>query len=131
MIQVNELRIGNLFIAYDDKVFKWDMPLFGLLNQGVELDEIIKSPILITVALLDQFGFSEGFDWESGHYTNNLDSSLVITYNEDTTDFSISKYLKSGFTGSRLVIKNKIKYIHQLQNIYFSLSGKELTLSVT
>lgn len=131
MIQATELRIGN-YLKNDGVVVKIDARSIFDIWGGNLITRIKKyEPILITVAWLDKFGFDEGFDWESGDYTNSFDLSLVVTYNEDTKDFSLSKYLKSGFIGSRLVIKNKLKYIHQLQNLYFALTGEELTLSVT
>jgi len=38
-----DIKLGDKFIGYDDKVFTWSSKEFDLLDNGVEIDEIIKS----------------------------------------------------------------------------------------
>ena len=109
MIQLREL-MGNYFIGYDDKVFKWDLPLFGILDMGVGIDEIIKSPILITKELL-----VEGFGFEP----DNLNQR-----------FSFGKFTFNNHNGwwyGSKKIPNQ-KYVHELQNIHFALTKQELKI---
>jgi len=116
MIDAHELMIGNLFIGFDDKVFAWDLPLFGLLDNGVGIDEIIKSPIPITEEWLEQFGFK---------------------YYKNTNGYSYYLHFRLHFTktvdGFKLFIDNNewaetIKSVHELQNLYFALTKIELEL---
>jgi hypothetical protein len=118
MITLNELRIGNLFIGYDDKVFELSLQHYNILWCDVSIDEIIKSPIPITEEWLLKFGFEEQMRWT---YKINLNGNLNLVYYVGEKGVSINNKQYSDF---------QCTYTHQLQNIYFSLTGKELTLSV-
>ena len=111
MIRARELRIGNLFIAHDGKVFKWDISLFGLLDQGVGLDKIIKEPIGLTDEFLVEFGF-EAFPWG---WIKKSSNDFGVRINLRSYNYEVS--------GNSPV---KIQFVHQLQNLFFVLTGEEL-----
>ncbi|MBK5723065.1 hypothetical protein JGH11_19540, partial [Dysgonomonas sp. Marseille-P4677] len=47
-MSIDDIKIGNWFIGYDDKPFQWSFPHFALFSSGVDLDEIIKESIILT-----------------------------------------------------------------------------------
>jgi hypothetical protein len=112
-MKINELRVGNLL--YNESVIVtidartifdiWD-------NKGLSKYK----PIPITDTWLLKFGFkfSKGL---MTYYKNNHDVSL---YASGIIEFS-------PFGHAYNVIN--IKYIHELQNIYFALTGDELQCS--
>ena len=38
-------------------------------------------------------------------------------------------YITLNFNGTYIILNNEIIYLHQLQNLYFALTGEELTLT--
>ena len=107
----NELRIGNFIIESlpfgSDKVIKVDPNIFNR-----RIDEFI--PITLTEEWLLKFGFEK--DGEDLILDTNL--FLLVSYNDD--EFV---HLKS----NHLETITSVKYVHQLQNLYFALTGEELT----
>lgn len=115
MIKANELRIGNLILlkhsspyAKDEITVVDDYETFYGIFKHPENYE----PILLTEEWLLKFGWKK-------------------------SDLNIDTWWKPGWVinkdqeGNFFVSKDEkvvLKYIHQLQNIYFALTGKELTL---
>lgn len=116
-MKANELRIGNYVeIAQypnDREIIK--------LDSGNAIDQSIKlnaKPIPLTEEWLVKFGFEKLTDVKDGF---------------KTTSYSHKKYsFIIYFDGERLSVNfwqgNEKKYIHQLQNLYFALTGEELKL---
>lgn len=98
-MKANELRIGNWIEAYFQHI---------RVSQTTFTKQIEDfKPIPLTKEWLIRFGFEEyGNGWHNGliWYVNN----------------------KCWF-GKSPIIEN-IKYVHQLQNLYFALTGEELTI---
>lgn len=127
MIEPKELRIGNLIapIGYgvstclvtgvsDDGVFVSGVPGMGLLD----FDEV--DPIPITPEWIKRFG------WASNGY-GRYESEPYIQYPTLAYDE------RSGLIGYNLHSSvcdwmGHIKHIHQLQNLWHSLTGTELTV---
>ena len=128
MIRANELRIGNWFIGYDNKPFQWTLDYLGYMLQKhnkPDLDELIKSGIPLTEKILLKYGFSKE-TYEKGHI------GIDFKRGSTTMDFVLEE---PGFMGEW----NKcytfelpdfrflnIEYLHQLQNLYFVVTGIEL-----
>ena len=116
-MKASELRIGNL-ISYCNQ----PVNIMGLNNECVELGYFIDSigferelpnndiqPIPLTEEWLEKFGFK----------VHNEKAYLLQNYTVDLNgNFWIINHKLSG----------NIKYAHQLQNLYFSLTGKELEI---
>lgn len=142
-MKVNELRIGNLVEVYNPKYHKQvrdktlivvgiegvkEKPIISLINADKKenycrpyLNQDIKyiKPIPLTEEWLFKFGFNKGKHLTPQNYNNDI----VRVYKWMTADvyiFSIFKYR----TPDRL----NINYVHQLQNLYFAITGKELEL---
>jgi len=109
MIDVKDLRVGNLV----NVVGIGDVKVSHLSSMGVYKD---LRPIPLTEEWFLKFGLiklrSPLLSFVMGCY----EISIIPTHNE----FGV--YIPSG----RII--TKIKYVHQLQNLYFALTGEELEL---
>lgn len=131
MIKANELRIGNLVVKSDQ--IHSDSPQYGQIttvyvdkaNVDYHYPLTWYKPIPLTEEWLLKFGF-EKYDeiyWFLPNYP-----SYEICPNEplqlflpcETTDESEYYVVKDS--------NCKIQYVHQLQNLYFALTGEELTI---
>jgi hypothetical protein len=132
----NELRIGNLikgiYHDYDDgideeieneticKVVTLDVSGIGDYPIYVYSDEDIEhfsefKPIPLTEEWLLKFGFGKT-EWD------NFNSYRLMIGNNDYTIVLYS----DGNCEVGDIITCKIEYVHQLQNLYFALTGEEL-----
>lgn len=120
----NELRIGNW-------VF-WDEPNTGEIeisridSQDFKLIEIHESdynPIPITPEILEKAGF-DIYDKNGIKYIL-LEKSLL-------SFIVISGYLiLSYWDGKKFVdMQTRVQFVHQLQNLYFALTGEELPIEL-
>ena len=131
-MEVRELRIGNYLeskVDYDGWGFavskgnyfsikefngnylhKWsDMGASGSFS----LDDAI--PIPLTEEWLLKFGFVSN-PYQDIYYIKNGDNSFVIDINKTRGKLELFwKHID-------------LKYVHQLQNLYFALTGEELTI---
>ncbi len=111
-MKANEIRLSNWFIGYDYKPFKWEIEHFANLAT-VYPDEIIKSPIPLTEEILIKAGFKEEYDgWVFG-------KTIFITKDDD-----------GWHVGNFGFFINSIQYLHQLQNLYFALTGEEIKIEL-
>ena len=117
VLLVNELRIGNL-LYNDNVIVKIDArSVFDIWD-----DKGIKNykPILLTEEWLLNFGFEK---------SNRLDlGELKPCY----AIFSLAIMIRhNSFFIDWIGGNTELKYVHQLQNLYFALIGEELTLNKT
>ena len=134
-MKANELRVGNYVKGIGHNI-SW-------LVEGIETDYIHSSnawrllssfePIPLNTKWLEKFGFEKNKDnrWMRGksryaifyfeYYATGEDNSMWrIEYHD--TDYGRNEYKDCNQWGDR------IKYVHQLQNLYFALTGEELTI---
>lgn len=118
-MEANELRIGNI----TDKgtiVSFYERGIHVGFGKTFEFNEV--QPIPLTEEWLLKFGFEKNFE--------NL-IEILINKNQslhfDKTDNCMSLYIPINHEFIYLVFKH-IKYVHQLQNLYFSLTGTELEI---
>jgi len=114
MIAVNELRIGN-----------WVNCLllgnYKLRSGDIEEDKAndIYKPILLTPEILIACGFKYmGYGWKHPDHFRPF-----VGYHQ-----GFHLYWEPDHTAT--MVKD-VMYLHQLQNIYFSLTGEELTFNPT
>ncbi len=132
MVQINEIRYKNYFETVKNssiiqisgfRTYSTDNPLVRYENHGGEygLDQI--KPIKITNEILIKFGFKSTFDGEfySPYQLKILGYGITLTYR-----FSARKvvWINNDFSV-------EIKYVHQLQNLFFTLCGEDLVFSST
>jgi hypothetical protein len=105
-MKASELRIGNL--VYDN--------LGGTLKiKGISLESDLShiKPIPLTEEWLLKFGF----EWKNFAFR---DGTFTVRYQKEF-------YVYLSVEGVR-PIQIKLDYVHQLQNLYFALTGEELVV---
>lgn len=106
---VNELRIGNLvYIAEEDYVLTIDRQMFPMHPRLPNIEDY--RPIPITEEWLLKFGFEKDNDY--GFWTSP-NPKFIVDENFVLCDIDITV---------------AVKHVHQLQNLYYALTGKELCL---
>jgi hypothetical protein len=115
-MKANELRIGNWVRQRESDTYI-QIEQYLLCNE--ELCHY--QPIRLTEDWMFKFGFYETTKehYVSGLYTLNKPDGFYI--NKETMCYCDIDY--EGTTNDRI----KIQYVHQLQNLYFALTGEELT----
>lgn len=120
MINKTELRIGNLL-----KVDSFYWTVESIISNPFELyfaendkydHSLNAEPIPITEEWLSRFGFETFGKW-------------FILKNLPKIQISISLYYNKCTIGSDEEYYVNIQHVHQLQNLYFALTGEELQLS--
>lgn len=129
MINPKELRLGNYLLASceDDKNYFEQIVVNGLFEDEIRHDAIGMTqptwetdpenvkPIPLTEEWLNNLGFT--------YQTMGIFTAPSVQY------FSVIKW-KDCDAEFTLIKDQKIsvKYVHQLQNLYFALTGNELTI---
>ncbi len=151
-MQVTELRIGNIIkfenseteIVRVEEIYKehpyphyfieWTL-LKGSEDSFEEGDYLLSEfePIALSPLLLEK---ACGFKGEEEEISAYEGYNAFKTY---TKDFFSIDYLYNGaqpdkfefeYHNGRYDVTIEIKYLHQLQNLYFTLSGKELLINL-
>jgi hypothetical protein len=135
----NELRIGNICVdlhGYVCKIISIEagnyqarkmIPLMmHPVFQGPDAIEAIK-PIPLTEEWLVKFGFDIKTDLDIGRHCYEND---IGKYN-DSKHFEYIISSGDDSHGGWWYYTKEIEYVHQLQNLYFALTGEELILSQT
>jgi hypothetical protein len=121
----NELRIGNL-ISFDNEIISvlpnTIVAIYSLRESKLKSSAL---PIRITIYWLKKFGFNGKINHISkcGNFYLGYDAEY------GRHDMSIW-YQKGSFCFSHTNTFTVIKYVHQLQNLYFLLTGKELQINL-
>lgn len=111
-MKVQELRIGNLFQEQKTKkiIEVIELSQEKIVFSGVFSAEWQAEPIPLTEEWLLKFGFID-FEKESFSYYIENNGEIVLK--------------KSGLD---ILYDYPIQYVHQLQNLYFDLTGEELSV---
>jgi hypothetical protein len=122
MIKANDLRIGSWIDLKNSGYIKVDADNIG----DVVNNPAIFDPILLTPEILEKAGF------EKQRSSDNVLDNYFIGENPITHDWIMSlqwidgresPFYKNGY--------HQIKYLHQLQNLFYSLTGKELEINLS
>lgn len=137
MIKANELRIGN-YILINSKISK----IFNVSDEGVNMvidtlghfpiNEFEKlsdcTAIPLTPEILEKCGFKRDtvyfYRYSIGSF--NIHKTLKDFKKADTKEnrcFRLALDLGE-------FLKTEIQYLHQLQNLYFALTGEELNVKL-
>ena len=128
MIKANELRIWNKLNFLGDVVtFKniteiREDGIFWIktFEPKIESKNFHFKPIPLTEEWLLKFGFKKRKNRHLFHWENKI---VISEYKDEFENFFYPK------TGYDIRFSNEIKYVHQLQNLYFALTGAELTVA--
>lgn len=126
MINANEVRLGNIIFRNGTEQIVSEIWKYGFSCEPIntdlynEFDEKTEG-----VPLTEERLLKAGFKIDGTVLTINQShngSFILENWGNNLTD-EIELYYTAGY-GIKLSIE--IKYIHQLQNLYFALTGKEL-----
>lgn len=130
MIASNELRIGNWY--------NFKNPLNGTLTHtrfsiwADALDfEAYAEPIPLSAEILEKARFKDNVLLLGEKGVCSLDWHLIsCTYKGETTVNLAYDYDDCAYESHNSEHRTEIKYLHQLQNLYFALTGEELPIEL-
>lgn len=131
MIKSNELRIGNYILFDDGKQDKitaiWEDGVNGNSHSRWYLERIM--PIALTGEWLEKLGFQKDDDkGESrGEEIGDVFRHQCFSVINVATKFHLWNYNDEDNWYSYASL-NEINSVHELQNLYFALTGEELTV---
>ena len=132
-ISKTDLRIGNvvgikptalhadgcnhLKACFEISELHEDVVFFKGFGVGEHYKDL--NPIEITEEWLSKLGLEQLEDYDTEYSHKDEDVTFIIEYSNHTESYH--------FTGGMsLMFGNGCKYVHQLQNLYFSLTNREL-----
>lgn len=132
MIAVNEIRIGNWLQDRHEVTEEsgFYVQVESIMYKGInysyrdEEDEYLFEhlhPIPLTPEILEKCGFV--YD---NNYKINIGNGVTLEFDSDV----FFKQINSEGVPSFVVMPTEIKYLHQLQNLIFAITQKELEISL-
>lgn len=128
MLKSNELRVGNWIEAYPGGPVQVVSLGTDVVNGIIHTPNFvgathggILSPIPLTTEILHNCGFKKGEKW----YIHQVYYNGIIDICHTRGCFTYGRKTEYGFDSTI-----DIESLHQLQNLYFALIGKELTLNL-
>lgn len=125
MIKAEEIRIGN-YVLWNNKPKQVTITMLHSMASGVG----IPNAIPLTPAILEKCGFEKWYEpdtlgidaWQKGYEGQRFD--LMYEYE--------MLYMKCRYVQFNKLHQSMpdIKYLHQLQNLFWCLSGTELTITL-
>lgn len=116
-MQLNEIRLGNK-ISLEGKNYTIDAKMMYAIFSGNPDYDISKfEPILLSSEWLLKFGFKENkveditYEKEISHC-----KGFVVSFSTQSYDWFLCD----------TDVDTNVKYIHQLQNLYFAMTGLEI-----
>lgn len=122
-LQAKDLRIGNL-ISF---TYMGTISEVAFIKRGCVYVKAYKRAfrylVLEPIPLTDDILFKTGFEKHSNHFFyRKFEISLML---EEGVTYHFCN-LQQGWSAFHV----KIQYVHELQNIYFSIMGKELEIKL-
>ena len=122
MIKTNELRIGNI-VFLNDKQKVWE------IMDGFDIDEMTENSTVDPIPLTEEWLLKFGF--EKNEYTKDFRLGKYWVENRYFDSYEKSMFLFGCYQFNKIYITSNVdvlKYVHELQNLYFALTGQELTI---
>jgi hypothetical protein len=127
MINAQELRLGNLIKkSSTGQIYKVSA---GMIV-GIEVEnespqfEPLYEPIPLNEELLEKIGFVKSVIDRYKSWQLQVNERVKFLYCDNKLDFGILSVAQYEWLNIA-----EIKYIHQLQNFYYSITGKELVIN--
>jgi hypothetical protein len=119
-MKAQELRVGNITFDVDGNVQVIDAIEILAIRQCEAASHPVEfvKPINLTKDWIERLGLEWDIYWQ-GH----TDGNWVLTPGHDDGNWRISY----GKRRADIIVWD-VKYVHQLQNLYFALTGTELKL---
>lgn len=109
MIKPNELRIGN-YVKHIDKIIRIE----SLHPKDDDVNDEIPFHCIFGISLTEELLFEFGF--------------LNFGYRYSKPELKLDIIKGDGYYLSN--VSKEIEYVHQLQNLYFALTNKELEINI-
>lgn len=119
-MEVKELRIGNL-VNYLGK--EYEVSAIGTRNDviGLKGRPLTAMNLVNEIVLTEDWLIALGFEQSNENKDWMIKGNITLTKNGTSVCF--------GNCGQWVNLRINCKYVHQLQNLYFALTGKELELN--
>ena len=128
-MKANELRVGN-FVKYENKVFEIagtspEYPFLNTIEFGVGVVEwhTIKS-IPLTDEWFIKFGATKDKDYNVHNTLSINDDYGYILFVHTEKGYDVFIHIND----HSVLLYNEIQYVHQLQNLYYAITGEELKI---
>jgi len=125
MVSPGEFRIGNLVNYTIDRKSIFQGKITAITKNRLVVDKVTSKymniePITLTEEWLLKFGFER----------NTINNKKFIYYFFGYGYFYFDNNVFSMNFSSQDDVVINIKYVHQLQNLFFALTGEELTINL-
>jgi len=121
MLKASELRINNLII-WEGEEYKVEASFFDQYR-----DEDIE-PIPLTKEWLVKFGFRSESEVQKIEFNHDGEICDQLVFNINNDKHVSLKNWKGESMDCWYISNHEIKHVHQLQNLYFALTGEELKI---
>lgn len=130
LMKASELRIGNYVQGT-----KLSIPRLGIESDGIyqisgygiyllESGSLAYEPIPLTEEWFEKFNATKDKEFNM-HYTLPINGDYgYMLFLKDGDEYDVFIHVDE----DSILLYNSIKFVHQLQNIYFAISGEELIL---
>jgi len=115
-MNAQELRIGNYVYYVNPNGDRVEFQVLGLNTDASDID-----PIPLTEEWLLNFGFDS-------HNIHSLNKFMSIELGMDGDFFNAFIRQENNDDTVDCILLEELKHVHQLQNLYHALTGKELTI---
>ena len=119
-MRVEELRVGNWVNYLGDNMQFDEIDLSYLFNPSIDIYKTDLEPIPLTEEILLKCGFEKSA-WDNYSTFRNMfcsEGCVVISLEHSCIEIG------------DLMLDINIKHLHQLQNLYFELTNKELEIEL-
>jgi hypothetical protein len=128
-MKASSLRIGNYVFTYlSDNADGIEQVTINTLR--VMTENPTKKTIYEPIPLTEEWLLKMGFEKDDNYYTSyRLDEGYITVKAEDNDwdDLCLDVFIKTADMDKEFYL-TAIEHVHSLQNLYFALTGEELTI---
>ena len=124
-MKASDLRIGNYYNIYaEGKEYTYKVGLEDFCSDNYKNFE----PIPLTEEWLLKFRFHSQIGYIKFIGEDYQDSSFEVAQNDLDKWYCYFRNFVKGAADDFVLLRNDLKHVHQLQNLYHSLTNKELEI---
>lgn len=122
-MRATDLRIGN-YVRYLNKLAKVrQIRSNKILLKSIGIPQIVYVDYIEPIELTEEILLNCGFEKKEFDY-------FILKYGNNECYFSYKRNNLELCRNMQTTASSKIKYLHQLQNLYFALTNQELTINL-
>jgi hypothetical protein len=126
MIKANEIRLGNQLMLNDTIVTFDALDWYQIVECTLFLEDF--KPIPITEDILLKIGFTKEYDYRFFKYFNYVTREDWDKIYCDTQNIDLEQCIDGEI--SKVFYNDNGCFLHQLQNLYFSITNEELIINL-